>query len=298
MDCLVIGGGPAGLTAAIYLARFRRQFLVLDAGASRAATIPLSHNHAGFPDGITGPDLLARMRAQAERYGATILPGRVERLQAAPEGGFVATIAGRTLHAARVLLATGGEDIEPDLPGLEGAIRRGLLRHCPICDAYEVIDQKVGLIGYGKCRIREALLLRAYTSDLTLLTLGRQLDLSDEEERLVRQTGMQVIDAPLARLEMEDGKIAAWNLHDGTAHRFHTVYAALGTRVHSDLARDLGARADEDGALLVDAHQQSSVEGLYAAGDVVRGLSQISVAMGEAAIAATAINASLEFPRR
>ena len=108
MDCLVIGGGPAGLTAAIYLARFRRRFLVVDAGASRASWIPVSHNHAGYPDGIAGTDLLARMRAQAERYGAEIIRGRVERLERPAGGGFTAVMADGSRHEAeRVLLATG-----------------------------------------------------------------------------------------------------------------------------------------------------------------------------------------------
>src|SRR5918997_1789358 len=102
MDCLVIGGGPAGLTAAIYLARFRRRFLVVDAGASRAAWIPVSHNHAGHPEGIPGPELLARMRAQAERYGARVERGAVEGLERRGEGSFAARLDdGRTLEAAR-----------------------------------------------------------------------------------------------------------------------------------------------------------------------------------------------------
>src|SRR5215218_4420581 len=115
MDCFVIGGGPAGLTAAIYLARFRRRFAVVDAGASRALWIPVSHNHAGHPDGIPGPELLGRMRAQAERYGAEVVRGRVERLERRGDG-FAARLEGSgALEAARVLLATGSEDGRPPL---------------------------------------------------------------------------------------------------------------------------------------------------------------------------------------
>src|SRR5688500_8938070 len=97
LDCLVVGGGPAGLTAAIYLARFRRSFRVIDAGDSRASWIPLSHNHAGFPDGISGNALLARMRAQAERYGTVIEGGEVGRLERLEGGGFAASVGERTL---------------------------------------------------------------------------------------------------------------------------------------------------------------------------------------------------------
>ena len=297
IDCLIIGAGPAGLTAAIYLARFRRVFRVIDGGESRASVIPLSHNHAGFPEGIPGPELLGRMRTQAERYGARIESGRVLALRRLANGAFEAETEIERIVTQRVLLATGAEDIEPELPGIEHAIRRGLVRHCPICDAFEVIDQKVALIGYGKCRIKEAMLLRAYTRDLTILTLGRPLEISDEERELLTGSGLRVLDAPVARVDVEGNRIVSWHAEGGEEHRFDTLYSALGSRIHSELAVSLDAEADEDGALVVDDHQRTFVPGLYAAGDVVRGLSQISVAMGQAAIAATDINASVDFPK-
>ena len=152
MDCLIIGGGPAGLTAAIYLARFRRQCLVVDMEASRASWIPVSHNLAGFPEGIAGPDLLALMRSQAERYGARIVQDKVELLTQSEHGGFVAVLGdGSRQPAKRVLLATGAKDVTPplDLPDRKEAVRRGLLRYCPICDAYEVRGRKIALAGDG-----------------------------------------------------------------------------------------------------------------------------------------------------
>jgi thioredoxin reductase (NADPH) len=175
------------------------------------------------------------------------------------------------------------------------AVRRGLVRYCPICDAYEVIGQRVALIAFGKCRIREALLICAYTADLTVLTLGQQMEISPDERRTLHEAGIRVLDTPVTALSIEGDRIAAWHMQDGTQQRFDTIYSALGTRVRSGLAMDLGADADEDGALIVDRHQQTSVPGLYAAGDVVSGLSQVSVASGQAAVAATAINASLPY---
>src|SRR5207237_5968020 len=124
----------------------------------------------------------------------------------------------------RVLLASGGEDIEPPLPGVSDAVRRGLIRHCPVCDGYEVIGQKVALIGYGKCRVREALLLRAYTDRLTVLTLGRPLDLSTDDEKLLRSAGVAVEPQPVARLLINEGRIETWHMKDGTEHRFDTLY--------------------------------------------------------------------------
>lgn len=300
MDCLVIGAGPAGLTAAIYLARFRRRFRVLDAGASRAAWIPTSHNHAGYPEGIAGRDLLGRMRAQAERFGAGIVHGPVKRLERGPGGdGFAAIMANGSRHQAeRVLLATGTEDVPPplELPDREEAVRRGLLRYCPICDAYEVSGRKLALAGASRCRLQEALLLRGYTADLTLITLAQPWQLPDEERATLAAAGIKLVEAPVLALSVEDDGMVA-RTAEGARYRFDGLYVALGLRPRSALATEMGAEHDEDGALAVDAHQQSSVPGLYAAGDVVQGLAQISVAMGHAAIAATAIHNSLPLPR-
>src|ERR1700759_4259826 len=139
-DCVGVGAGPAGLTAAIYLARFRRDVRVIDAGQSRAARIPLSHNHPGFPDGVRGKTLLARMRRQAERYGARVEAGRVVSLERAEDGVRVGPTLG-ALRARKVILATGVIDNAPEIAGLEDAVACGLVRICPICDGYEVIGQ-------------------------------------------------------------------------------------------------------------------------------------------------------------
>ena len=299
LDCLVIGGGPGGLTAAIYLGRFLRDFRIVDAGASRAAWIPISHNHAGFPDGIPGTELLARMRTQAERYGARIEVGEVVSLARDAQGIFTAGFGDRTVTARRVLLATGALDIEPELPGLFDAIKEGFVRHCPICDAYEVMDKRVAILGYGKCSVREVMLLREYTADLTLLTLGRALDLPEDERRLLEEAGVKLIEAPVTELVVEDGRISSWQLGTSEVERFDTVYTALGLRGRSDVAVQLGAEHDADGMMIVDAHQRTSLPGLWAVGDVVRGLGQIAVAMGQAAVAATDIHNSLErVPRK
>lgn len=297
MECLIIGGGPAGLTAAVYLARFRRNVTVIDSGASRASWIPVSHNLVGFPQGLSGEALLGRLREQAAQYGAILRRGEVSALARLEGDGFEAVIDGERLPAGRVLLATGGLDVEPDLPGVREAVRRGLVRYCPICDAFEVIGHKVALIAYGKCRIREALLLRSYTADLTVLTLGRPMEIDSGERRTLHEAGIAVLDTPVTSLAVEDGRITAWHMQDGTRQCFDTIYSALGTNVRSQLAISLGARTDADGALEVDRHQRTSVAGLFAAGDVVSGLSQVSVASGHAAIAATAMNASLPYHR-
>ena len=293
LDCLVIGAGPAGLTAAIYLARFRRRFQVIDGGASRAALIPTSHNHAGFPDGIAGPELLRRMAAQARKYGAPIVSGTVTHLQRDADGVFAAEVDGQRVLARTVLMATGVVDIEPDMPGLPDAIRRGMIRHCPICDGYEVIGHRVGVIGYGDGALRDALFVRTYSKDVTLLSLGQPLNLSAAERREAAAAGIEIIEDKVRSVEIEGDRIASLTLRGGACKPFDSLYSILGDKARSGLAASLGAKLDEKNGIVTDEHQRSSIAGLYAAGDVVRSLDQISVAMGQAAIAATAIHDSL-----
>lgn len=290
LDCLVIGGGPAGLTAAIYLARFRRRFQVIDSGASRAAWIPISHNHAGFPDGIHGTTLLERMRAQARKFGAPILAGTVTGLERRADGVFVASIGEDRLTARTVLLATGVVDQEPDLPDLPDVVQRGLIRHCGICDGYEVIGHKVGVIGRGSSGLHEALFLRTYTDDVTLLSVGQKLNLSPDEARTAQAAGIFAVEEPVASITVEGDRIQSVATGPGACHTFDTLYSSLGSMARSGLVRELGTVLDENGCVVTDEHQRSSTDGLLAAGDVVRSLDQISVAMGEAAIATTAIH--------
>jgi thioredoxin reductase (NADPH) len=220
--------------------------------------------------------------------------GRVGRIERREDGTFAAALEdGRQLAARRVLLATGAIDGEPRVEDLRGLIWRGLVRHCPICDGYEVIGRRIAVLGAGVCRTHEALFLRTYTSDLTLMTLDRPWDeIPADERRQLEQAGVTLVDSPVTGVRAE-GDAVVLDTEDGRRHRFGVLYTALGLHARSDLAKALGADHDEDGALLVGKHQETSVEGLYAVGDIVQGLAQISVAMGQAAVAATAIHNSL-----
>jgi thioredoxin reductase (NADPH) len=283
LDAIVVGGGPAGLTAAIYLARFRRRFLLLHDGSSRASWIPLSHNHPGFPGGVSGVELLERMRRQAEEFGAPIEQGRVEAIR--PRGeGFCVTVEGRERLARNVLLATGVVDLAPDLAEIEAAVRRAVVRICPICDAFEVTDETVGVLSETAFGAREALFLRRYTADLALIHTGRPEALPAGDRAALAAAGIEVVEAGPGAVRLERDHALCGE------RRFDALYLAYGVSPRGELATAAGARSDEDGRLIVDDHQQTTVPGLYAAGDLVRGLNQISTAEGEAAVAATAIH--------
>jgi thioredoxin reductase (NADPH) len=295
LDALIIGGGPAGLAAAIYLARFRRRFLLVDAGASRASLIPTSHNLPGYPDGIAGDDLLAAERAQAERHGATLLRGRVAALEHG-DGGFSAYIEQsggdmRELAARFVLLATGIRDRRPGLPDEEEATRRGILRYCPVCDGYEAAGRSVGVIGADAHAVAEAAFLTTWSDAVTLFTFGRP-GLRDEERRRIEELGLGLVEERIGAARFEDAG-ARLDFEDGATVKCDLLYGALGVEPLSDLANAVGAELDAEGFISVDAFQRSSVEDFYAAGDVVKSLNQIAVGMGQAAIAATNIHRRL-----
>ncbi len=292
LDCLVVGGGPAGMTAAIYLARYRRRALVVDANDSRAAWIPRSHNHAGFPDGINGVDLLARMSAQARHFGARVERADVERIDRDGDR-FTAEVAGRAVAARTVLLATGVVNRRPAMDPAEHAraMARGHLRYCPVCDGYEVIDRSIGVLGADGHGVAEALFLRTYSEDVTLLP-ARYADVDARDRERLSRSNIRLIEPRVHQLRTGERCIEA-ELADGTTLRFDTLYAALGSDARTDLAVALGCALSDGGGIVADAHQATSAPGVWVAGDVAEGLDQISVAMGHAAVAATAIHNQL-----
>ena len=291
LDCLIIGGGPAGLTAAIYLARFHLSLRVVDAGKSRASLIPCSHNHAGYPDGISGKELIRLMTEQAQKYGATIVCSRVTRLDRI-DGGFRAEWGEGSVTARTVLLATGVTNRRPPMDEElhDEALARGLIRYCPICDGYEVTDKKVGIIGSGGHGVAEAAFLRSYTADVTLIAPDKAHDLDAADLEKLHEYGIKAVDGPCHAVAAHEDCIVV-DTAEGH-YTFDSVYPALGSDTHIELALQVDA-ALKYGVLVVDSHQRTSVPGLYAAGDVVLGLDQIGHAMGEGGVAATTIRNDL-----
>ncbi|MHA6493603.1 NAD(P)/FAD-dependent oxidoreductase [Pseudomonas borbori] len=290
VDCLIIGGGPAGLTAAIYLARFHRSCVLIDTGPSRASCIPRSHNYPGFPPGITGEDLLARLRDQALHFGASLQQGWVERIESHTQG-FLATYSGGSLIARRLILATGIDDTLPEVGDVQTGISDGRIRLCAICDGYELDGDNVAVYGEAECAIDHAVFLRTFTDRVTVVVHG---DGRACEKALAhaQRYGIRMIADRVAAMRLTENQVEITTC-EGERHRFDIVYPNLGSRVRDGLPRALGVEFDDDGNLRVDSHQQTSVEGVYAIGDLVPGLKQLSVATGQATQAATAVHNSL-----
>jgi thioredoxin reductase (NADPH) len=290
LDCIVVGGGPAGLTAGIYLARFRRRFLLVDSGQSRAAWIPRSHNHPGFPEGINGVELLLRMREQLSRQGGGLVEGSVSGAACHQDGLFRVMIGDQTFAASHLILATGVIDVEPPLPNVLEAVRRGLIRQCPICDAFEMIDRSLVVIGSGATGLGEALFLRTYTPHIVLVTLGQPLGLDGASRRRMHEAGIEAIETPIVEITLEGDRLARFICAGGRVLTFDAVYSALGIHPRADLAAALGVALHPDRRIMTDDHQRTSLDGCYGAGDIVTGLNQLGVAMAQAQIAAVDVH--------
>lgn len=292
-DAVVVGGGPAGLTAATYLRRFRRNCLVLDSGDSRARWIPESNNCPGFPQGVSGVELLRRMKEQAAAFDTQFESAMVDSILRHDEG-FVLLAGDRRWRARCVILATGLADKLPDAPWVQAAVACHALRLCSVCDAYEASDTRIGVYGPLADIVGHGLFLRAYSPRVALLPT----DSDDSVPRLdaVRAAGIEVL--PHGGSLGFDGEKCTYTPADGSVETFDCVYPFLGAYTTAGLVAALGAELSESGEIGVDRQQMTDVPGLYAIGDVVSGLNQISVAVGQAAIAATAAHNHLPFVPR
>jgi len=297
-DAVVIGGGPAGLLAAIYLARFRRSVVLIDAGQSRIEKIPRSHNYPGFAGGVSGAKVRDMLRAQMCSYPVRVIQTFVERAKRATDASFHLDTREGSIAGRQLLLATGVTDIPPAMPRVRAALEAGVLRYCPVCDAYEVIGKAVGVYADGSAGVSEAIYLRHFSADITLFMAQGGHELSEQERRRLSDAGIRWNSAPVDAIRKAGDRIEV--MHAGTHTFCDTLYCALGVAVHSQIAKALGASLDETGYVEIDAHHATSVPGLYAAGDVSVGLNQIAVAMGGAAIAASAIHLALgpDWPAR
>lgn len=280
------------MLAAVYLARFCRRVVLLDHGKPRARWIPRTRNAPSYPDGVTGGELLERLGEQLARYP-------VERRAAAVslEGRRGEFVVNASLKARRLLIATGVEDNMPEeFAYLWPLVKRGQVRLCPVCDAFELCGRRIGILSRGEHALREARFLLNYTRDIVVASHGEGHCGAAVKDKL-RTDGVHVLEAPVRQvIPTAEGAVGVL-FGTGEVLTLDALYVGFGVRVRSELAAGLGARTDAAGYLEVDRRQETTVPGLYAAGDVVQSLSQIAVAFGQAAVAASAINVSLNEER-
>jgi thioredoxin reductase len=288
-DVAVVGGGAAGLSAALVLVRARRAVVVIDAGTPRNA--PAAHMQ-GFlsRDGMPPTELLAAGRAEVAGYGGHLVSGTVTDVRR-NDGSFELTLAdGQAVSARRVLVTTGLRDELPDLPGVRERWGRDLL-HCPYCHGHEVRDQRLGVLGGNPDAVQHALVVRQWAADVVFFTHTGTLT-TDEREQLVAR-GIGVVDGPVGRLVVEDDRLHGVELADGRFVRRDAVFVRPAFTPNSDLLTGLGCESHDNGWVVADPTGRTSVTGVWVAGNAVNPRAQVITAAGEGSAAAIAINADL-----
>jgi thioredoxin reductase len=299
-DCIVVGAGPAGLSAALFLARYRRRVLTFHNSSPRNL---YSHGVHGFlgHHGITPEELLARGRDEVTQHGGLVMEGCVTKAEKIGEEHFRVTTgdegAGKvaTFEARRLLLATGLRDLTPDCPGFRDFYGVTVF-HCPDCDGFEVTGKRVAVLGSGRETVGFTLNLLTWTDKLTLITDGRGNELTDEHQAKLAEFDIAVTDQRITSLEgdTQAHKLARVCFDGGDAMEADALFFNLGTIPASNLHEMLGCKLDEDcGLVWVDESQQTSVEGVYAAGDITPRSQLAVVAAAEGAMAAIHMHKSL-----
>lgn len=296
LDVVVIGGGAAGLSAALVLTRSRRRVAVVDAGRPRNA--PAAHMQ-GFlgSDGLPGRELLAAGREEVAGYGGRLISGTVAGITvratsaAASRRHFdVALEDGRSLRTRRVLVTTGLRDDIPDIPGVRERWGRDLL-HCPYCHGYEVRDRPVGVLGGTPEAIAHAHLVRQWSDDVVFFANGTALTAEQREQLAARAIG--VVDSPVARLVVEDDHLTGVELESGRTVPRAAVFVRPRFVPNDGLLAALGCTTHDNGWIATDTTGRTSVPGVWAAGNAVNPRAQVITAAGEGSAAAIAVNNDL-----
>lgn len=286
-DVVVVGGGAAGLSAALVLGRARRRVAVVDAGEPRNA--PAAHMQ-GFlsRDGMPPAELLAAARAEILAYDVEIVDDRVAEIT----GAFTLALAGgRAVTARRLLLATGAVDRLPDIPGARERWGRDFL-HCPYCHGWEVRDRPIGVIGTGPGSVDHAHLLRQWSDDVVFFT--HTYPVTATEREVLEARGILVVDGEVARLSIVGDRLDAVQLADGSAVPRAALFIRPALQARADgLVASLGCDVDESGLARVDANGRTTVPGVWAAGNACNPRAQVITAAGEGSAAAIDLNNDL-----
>ena len=293
-DVVVIGGGAAGLSAALVLSRARRRVAVVDSGQPRNAPAAAMHGFLGR-DGAPPADLLKQGRDEVVGYGGELVNGTVTHIRALDEraGGprFETRLTeGRVLRARRVLVTTGLRDDVPDLPGVAERWGRDLL-HCPYCHGYEVRDEPLGVLGGNRDAVQHALLVRQWSDDVAYFTHTSELTAGERDQLAAR--AVAVVDGPVSRLVVSDDRLTGVELATGQIVPRAAVFVRPTFVANNDLLEQLGCVTHPNGWTVADSVGRTSVPGVWAAGNAVNPRAQVVTAAGEGSAAAIAINNDL-----
>jgi thioredoxin reductase len=290
-DCIIAGAGPAGLNAALVLARARRRVLLLDNGAPRNYATHEMHGVLGH-DGLDPAELRARGRAELARYGVQVVTREVQDAEVL-DGAVRVTSADHAELTRTVLLATGMLDEVPDIPGFADVW--GTSAHtCPYCDGFEHRDERLAVLAAGDRGEHLAVLLRQWSDDVVLLGNGPHNLAADQLAR-VRAIGVPVIETPVVGLDSDNARLRRVRLGDGQTLDRDALFFYIGWRLRTDIARTLGCELRDDGSVAVDSNQATTIDRVYAAGNCSDPRALVPAAAGSGATAAVTINARLSF---
>ena len=296
-DVAIVGGGPAGLTAGIWLSRYLHRVLLVDSGDPRNWETRGINGFLGHP-GIRPAELRGLGRDEARTNGVELVDALCETVTS-QEDSFELVLAGGATHRAkRLLLAIGLKDVWPDIPGLEHVY--GANAHiCPDCDGRDCADRKVVVIGKGRKAVGMALNLTTWTREIIICTNGEpsELDLPEYCEKL-DALNIPVIQAPITRISHSGSRVHSVEFEDGILLDTDKIFLAVAQYPADDLGAQLGCERDEGGHIIVDDAYHTSVMNCFAAGDIVPGPQLAIAAASDGAIAALAIHKSLVPPER
>ena len=295
-EVAVIGGGPAGLSAALYTTRLGHDTALIDRGGGRAAMMLDTHNVIGVPESVSGNEFLQTATEQIESYGADVVRDFITDIEQTSDGRFRLSGNSTDIVADRVVLGIGFSDERPNPPLPRTG--RGL-HYCLHCDAYMFIDESVYVMGTGEAAAHVAMIMLNFTDEVDILTRGDEIEWSDETARLVEGHPVDVIHEDITGMnKRDDGWLKSFEFEDGTVREYKGGFAMYGSNYNTGLAESLGCELTESGTVDVDDHGRTSVEGVYAVGDITPGHNQIPVAMGKGAKAGLAIHKELRtFPK-